>query len=305
MHPLIRSTAMSDTAAPRLAGVELGGTKAIVVLGQGTKIVERVRIATTDAEGTLAAIRRQLERWNNLGPIAALGIASFGPIGITPGRADYGQMLLTPKPSWTGADVLGELKGGIAATTEIELDVNAAALAEGRMGAARGCRDHAYMTVGTGIGVGIVSGGRLVRGQMHPEAGHMRVRRLEEDHFAGSCEYHGDCLAGLASGPALRARAGADGATIPADHSLWPFVVDALAEACAVLIMTLSCERIVLGGGIIVKRPELIDRIAIACAAKIKGFPPVIGDRAPIFGAKLGEDAGPIGSLIIAGRAIR
>ena len=285
---------------PRLAGIELGGTKAIAVLGDGCKIVDRYQIPTIDAGTTLARLRLRLERWNKLHPIASLGIAAFGPVGIIPEKPEFGRMLLTPKPGWTGADVLGALSGATAGPATIDLDVNAAALAEGEWGAAKGCSDHCYMTVGTGIGIGIVSGGALVTGQMHPEAGHMRVRRLPGDEFAGVCEFHGDCLAGLASGPSLIARTGLDGSAIPVDHHLWDNVVDALAEGCATLSMTLATKRIVIGGGVIVNRPELVERIAVATARKVNGFPPFISDRAPVSKAALGSDAGPLGALLLA-----
>ena len=298
------STTRPEIVPPRLAGIELGGTKAIAVLGDGCEIIERYQVRTADAETTLANLRLRLEGWNKLHPIAALGIASFGPVGIIPGTAEYGRMLRTPKPGWTGADVFRALSEAIAGPTRIDLDVNAAALAEGEWGAARGCVDHCYITVGTGIGVGIVSGGRLVTGKMHPEAGHMRVPRLPGDDFAGICEYHGDCLAGLASGPALAARAGKDGRDIPFDHPLWHGVVDAIAEGCATLFMTLASERIVIGGGVAVDRPEVIDAVAQAAAMKINGFPPFIGSRAPIYPAALAGDAGPKGALLIADKTL-
>jgi len=285
---------------PRLAGVELGGTKAIAVLGDGCEIIHRFQVATSDAGATLGRLREQLEQWNGQHPIAALGIASFGPVGIIPGQAQYGCMLLTPKPGWTGTDVLEALGSAVDGPSAIDLDVNAAALAEGKWGAAAGCSDHAYITVGTGIGIGIVSGGKLVIGRMHPEAGHMRVRRLRGDDFEGACEYHGDCLAGLASGPALLARTGTEGSKLPADHPAWETVVDALAEGCASLFMTLALERIVIGGGVMVKRPELANAVALATARKVNGFPPFISEKAPVIPALLGEDAGAKGSLLLA-----
>lgn len=286
--------------APRLAGIELGGTKAIAVLGDGCEIIDRYQIPTTEAETTLGDLRLQIERWNEAKPIAALGIASFGPVGNISGTERYGHMLQTPKPGWSGADVLGTLGQAIAGPSAIDLDVNAAALAEGRWGAARGCSDHCYITIGTGIGVGVVAGGRLVTGQMHPEAGHMRVRRLPGDTFAGVCKVHGDCLEGLASGPALAARAGLDGRDIPPDHPVWAGVTDALAEACANLFLTLASERIVIGGGVAVARPELIDAVALATASKLNGYLSYIDNRAPIFPAALGGDAGPRGALLLA-----
>ncbi len=290
--------------SPRLAGVELGGTNAIVVIGDGETILERKRFAVTDADETLALVRGQLETWNAQAPFDALGIACFGPLGIVPGRPDHGRMLLTPKPGWTGADVHGALSGAIDAPATIDLDVNAAALGEGALGAAVGCRDFAYITVGTGVGIGLVSDGRPIIGRMHPEAGHMRVRRTAGDDFAGICEFHGDCLAGLVSGPALAARTGMAGQDLADDHPVWPFVIDALAEACANLLMTLSLERIVLGGGVVTSRPAIVDAIAAATSVKLGGFPPNIPDPAPIVVAGLGADAGPTGALLMAAQSL-
>ena len=287
-------------ASPRLAGIELGGTKAIAVLGDGCEIVDRYQIPTADAKATLGNLRFQLERWNAAQPIEALGIASFGPVGIISRDPHYGHILQTPKPGWSGADILGELGAAITGPTAINTDVNAAALAEGRWGAARGCSDHCYITIGTGIGVGVVAGGQLVTGQMHPEAGHMRVRRLPGDDFPGVCKVHGDCLEGLASGPALAAKSGSDGRDIPSDHPLWEGVTDAVAEACANLFLTLASERIVIGGGVAVARPELIEAVAISTAAKLHGYLSYIENRAPIFPAALGGDAGPRGALLLA-----
>lgn len=291
-------------APPRLAGVELGGTKAIAVLGDGCEIIDRFQTATSDAVTTLGVLRTRLERWNKLHPIAALGIASFGPVGIIPGRAQHGRMLLTPKPGWTGHDLLGALAGAVAGPSAIDLDVNGAALAEGKWGASNDCSDFAYITVGTGVGIGIVSGGRLVTGQMHPEAGHMRVRRLTGDNFTGACEYHGDCLAGLVSGPALLARTGIEGSRLPPDHPVWAAVVDALAEGCASLFMTLALQRIVIGGGVMAGRPELVQSIATACEKKLHGFPPYLAGKAPVSPAILGTDSGPKGALLLAERCL-
>lgn len=287
-------------SAPRLAGVELGGTNAIVLIGNGDTIVQRNRFPVTDADETLAMVRQQLQQWNAEAPIAALGIACFGPLGIIPGRADHGRMLLTPKPGWTGADVLGALAGTIDGPAVIDLDVNAAALGERTFGAAVDCDDFAYITVGTGVGIGFVSGGQQIVGRMHPEAGHIRVRRMVGDKFAGACTFHGDCLAGLVSGPALEARTNLEGRNIPADHPDWSFVVDSLAEACASLFMALSLERIVIGGGVIISRPALVEAIAAATSQKLGGFPPGLSQPAPIMIAALGADAGPRGALLLA-----
>ena len=289
----------------RLAGVELGGTKAIVVLGRGTEIEERIRIEVSDAASTLGPIADRLSEWNRQGPIAALGIASFGPVGVIPGRPEYGRVLeTTPKPGWAGTDLIDALGEVVNGPVALHTDVTAAALAEGRWGAARGCADFCYITIGTGIGVGIMVGGRPVTGMLHPEGGHIRVPRTPGDSFPGVCPVHGDCFEGIASGSAISARAGRSGEEVPDDDPLWPFVIDAIAEACATLFLTLASERIVLGGGVTNSRPFLAEAVAVRCAELLGGYLPYIRGRAPIEAAALGQDAGPRGSLLLAEAAL-
>ena len=289
---------------PRLAGVELGGTKAVAALGRGTEIIDETRIHVTDADETLAAVVAQLAKWHADAPIEALGIASFGPIRISPAAADYGHMLATPKPGWQGADVLGKLQHALDCPGIIHTDVTAAALAEAAYGAARGCSDHIYMTIGTGIGIGIIAGGRPVTGQLHPEGGHVGVRRIAGDAFPGACSFHGDCFEGLASGPAIAARAGKPGDQLDDNDPSWPPVIDAIAEACANLFLNLACQRIVIGGGVINDRPWIIDAVAVGAAKKLGGYLPFVQDRAPIVAAELGAQAGPRGALLLAEHAL-
>jgi len=288
----------------RLAGVELGGTNAHLVLGTPTQIVERVRLDVTDADDTLARVSRQLRQWHEQQPIDALGIASFGPLQLDSGHADYGHVVATVKPGWDGADVLGILQRALNCPARIHTDVTGAALAEGAFGAARACHDYVYITVGTGIGMGIIVAGQPVVASLHPEAGHIRVRRMEGDRFGGVCSYHEDCLEGLASGSAVSARAGQRGEEVKDDDPLWQPVIDALAEGCSTLFFTLACERIILGGGVINQRHWLVEEIAFHTAAKLGGYLPYIGGRAPVVAAALGADAGQRGALILAQQAL-
>jgi len=289
----------------RLAGVELGGTNANLVLGDPGQIVERLRLDVTDGKDTLARIAGQLAEWNREQPIEALGIASFGPLQLDSGQADYGHVVATVKPGWDGADILGTLEKALDCPAKIHTDVTGAALAEGKYGAAAGCFDFVYITVGTGIGMGIVVDGKPVVASLHPEAGHLRVRRMEGDDFAGVCSYHGDCLEGLASGPAIAKRAGAEGKDVRDDDPAWQAVIDALAEGCSSLFLTLASERVVLGGGVVNERHWLVEEIAFRTGAKLGGYLPYIGQRAPIVAARLGADAGMRGALILAEQALR
>lgn len=285
--------------APRLAGVELGGTNANLVLGQGTTIIERIRLPVGAAQDTLRAIHRQLAEWQ----AEALGIASFGPICVDPGSPDYGILLATPKPGWSGAPILRELATAVAGPVAIHTDVVAAAMAEGTFGAARGCSDFTYITIGTGIGFGIIAAGQPITGRLHPEGGHLLVRRVAGDTFAGTCPFHGDCLEGLASGPALAARFGAPPASVADDDERWAPVVDALAEACASAMLLLASQRIIFGGGVTAARPWIPGRVAALAELKLARYLPPAPDGTFVTAA-LGTDAGPVGALLLAQRAL-
>ena len=289
----------------RLAGVELGGTNANLVLGTPKAIVERERLQVTDGKDTLARIAEQLRQWHAQAPIEALGIASFGPLQLDSGQADYGHIISTVKPGWDGADVLGTLQGALGCPAKIHTDVTGAALAEGAFGAAMGCHDFVYITVGTGIGMGIIVAGQPVVAALHPEAGHLRVRRMEGDKFGGVCSYHEDCLEGLASGPAIAERARMKGEDVKDDDPIWQPVIDALAEGCSSLFLTLATERIVLGGGVINQRHWMVEEIAFRTADKLGGYLPYIGGRAPIVAAGLGVQAGQRGALLLAQQALQ
>ena len=293
---------------PLVAGLELGGTNAILVLGRGRTIERRQTLPTLGGDETLAAVAHVLASWRaEVGPLA-LGVASFGPVGVRPSASDYGRMLPTTKPGWSGVDVLRPLLRAIGGPAELATDVTAAALAEGRWGAATGLDDHCYVTIGTGIGVGIVAGGRPVTGAMHPEAGHIRVARLAGDGFPGVCPFHGDCLEGLASGPAVAARAGRSGETLSPNDPVWTPVAHAIAEGFATLLTTVATRRIVVGGGLGVGQPHLLDRVRARVVERLNGYLPWVDAdsvRDVIVPAALGGDAGPLGALLLGTRAAR
>lgn len=291
----------------RVAGVELGGTKSIAVLAHDGMIIDRYLIPTTRPSQTLAALVDQVARWNAATPIAAIGIGSFGPIALDLADPAFGMTTITPKPFWSHTDVRGTFAGAFAVPIGFDTDVAGAALAEGRWGAAQGCFDHIYLTVGTGVGAGIVAGGQIVHGAGHPEVGHMRVRRVAGDIFAGACPFHGDCLEGLIAGPALAARTGVAGEAIRGDHPVWTNVTAELAEAMAMLILTLAPQRIVLGGGVAVKRPELLPQIVAQTASLLADYLPGYGPKdlaRCIVLTGLGIDAGPLGAIELAHRAL-
>jgi fructokinase len=287
---------------PLIAGVELGGTKTIAVIGRGTEILDRVQVHTTTPAETIGAIAAQLHAWHEQYHPSALGVASFGPISLDARYGAAGRMLATPKKGWPGADIMGPLLEAMPVAARLHTDVTAAALAEGRWGVARNLSDFVYITVGTGIGMGVVAGGHPVSGRMHPEAGHLRVRRLAGDAFAGSCPYHGDCLEGLASGPAIAARTGVSADTLPADDEAWVPIADALAEGVVSLMLTLASEMIIFGGGVGLGQPALVPMIRARVADKLGGYLPLIDEATltkMIVPAALGSDAGPLGALAL------
>jgi fructokinase len=284
-----------------VAGVELGGTKSIAVIGQGDTIVDRFRVPTTTPDETLGALSAKLAEWQQVHRPAAIGIASFGPIAVADGR-----MLPTPKPHWAGADIVGPLSAGFDRVA-FHTDVTGAALGEGRYGAGVGLSDFLYVTVGTGVGMGIIVNGQPVTGMMHPEAGHLRVRRRAGDDFAGACPFHGDCLEGLVSGPAIAARAGKPAHLLNADDPAWRDVADALGEAFAMLFLTLSPARIIVGGGVGLGQPHVLPMVRERTVAALAGYlgfvdEHSIGER--IVPAGLGDEAGPLGTLVMAEGAL-
>jgi fructokinase len=286
---------------PLIAAVELGGTKCVCLLGTGPdQIVDRRRIPTGGPEETLAAIEAVLDDWKaGPQPFAALGIASFGPADVDPGSETWGGILATTKPGWEGTDVAGRLRRRYAVPTGFDTDVNGAALAEGRWGAARDLQDFAYITVGTGIGVGLIAGGRTVGGFSHAEAGHLRIGRAPGDDWPGACSFHGDCVEGLASGPAIAARLGRDPATVAADDEAWPLVAHALAQLLHNLVLTTAPRRILIGGGVMEAQPHLFPMIRAALGQSLNGYV-TLPEGDFVLPPGLGAMAGPCGGIALA-----
>lgn len=296
--------------SPLLAGVELGGTKIILTLSrEPDSIVDSSRIATGDAEPTLAAIEHTLDGWVSRYPsIAALGIASFGPLELDRASPHYGSITRTTKPGWSGIDIVGRLQRRYGLPIGFDTDVNGAALAEGRWGGARGLTSWIYITIGTGVGAGIIVDGLAIRGLGHSEAGHMLVRRINDDGFAGICRYHGDCVEGLVSGPAIAARCGGRGEDISDDHPIWQSIAETIAAMIHNLVMTTAPQRVILGGGVLERRPGLLAPIRRALVKSLAsyGHSPVVADNIASFvvAPALGEAAGPLGALALASDAL-
>lgn len=294
--------------APRLvAGVELGGTKSIAVLARGAEILERIRCATTTPEETLGFLRDQIQTWNSSQAIASLGIASFGPICLDAKACDYGSMLTTPKQGWTGAKVGEQLTRGLRCPWRIDTDVNSAALAEWKWGAAQGQSVVCYLTIGTGVGGGVLVDGRPLHGALHPELGHLRLRRTLDDTFRGLCPFHGDCIEGLISGPALSARFGFAVGDLSDDDPRWgPAALD-LAELLAAIVLGFSPSKILIGGGVGLGHRGLLNRARPALLDRLAGYLPGVNAasvKSLIEHASLGSEAGPLGAIALAHLAL-
>ncbi len=296
-------------ASKLLAGVELGGTKCVCILGTGPEDVRALeRLPTGDREETLRQIEAVLERWRSqYGSLRALGIASFGPVDLKPGSPTYGFITSTNKPGWRNTDVAQRLGRKLAIPVGFDTDVNGAALAEGRWGAAQGLDDYAYVTVGTGIGVGTIVRGRPIFGMNHTELGHIRVVRKPGDHFAGVCSFHGDCIEGLASGPAIEARAGQPGLKLPPDHPAWEFVAHGLGQLMHTMVLTTAPQRIFLGGGVMSGQTHLFERVRDELKRSLNHYvegPELEAGLAHfIVPPGLGTMSGPLGALALAADA--
>jgi fructokinase len=306
--PRSRPHEVPASADKLLAGVELGGTKCVCILGTGPEDVRAIeRLSTGEREDTLRNIEGVLDRWRaQYGAPRALGIASFGPVDLHAGSATYGFITSTSKAGWRDTDVAQRLGQRAGAPLGFDTDVNGAALAEGRWGAARGLENFAYVTVGTGIGVGSIVRGRSVFGMNHTELGHIRVVRKPGDSFAGVCPFHGDCIEGLASGPAIESRTGQPASQLPPEHPAWEFVVHGLAQLLHTMVLTTAPSRIFLGGGVMAQA-HLFARIRQELKRSLNGYVQAAeleqGLGQYVVPPGLADMAGPLGALALAADA--
>ena len=276
------------------AGVELGGTKCVVILARSPdEVIDRQTVPTTTPDETLGRLERIVSGWSGE-RVAALGIASFGPLDLK-----NGTIASTPKPGWRGAPVRDRLAAAAGVPTSFDTDVNGAALAEMRWGSGRGFNDFAYITVGTGVGVGLIVNGKPTRGFAHCELGHIRVARLAGDEFPGSCPFHGDCVEGLASGPSIRARTGLEPAHLEANDPAWEPVASALAQLCHVIVCAAAPAAIAIGGGVIENRAHLLERIEAMLVESLNGYVELPA-RGYVLAPSLGANAGPLGAIALA-----
>jgi fructokinase len=278
-------------------GIEAGGSKWECAVGTGPADLRATETVPTTTPGE--TIDRVVAFFEREGPVEAIGIGSFGPVDSKPSSPTWGHITTTPKPGWAGTDVAQEIRRRLSVPVAFDTDVNAAALGEHRWGAARGVDTFCYITVGTGIGGGGMVGGKLLHGLVHPEFGHMRIPHdRDADPFPGVCPYHGDCWEGLASGRAVEARWGRPAEEL-SGAEVWELQARYLSLGLVSVICVLSPERIVMGGGVMM-RPGLLPLVRHAVTEVMNGYldqtamsegiadyitPPALGSKAGMLGA--------------------
>ena len=281
-----------------LGAVEAGGTKFRgAVVSTDMTIVDSVRVPTSDPDATLAAVA---EFFQQTQPVAALGIASFGPVDLDPGSPGYGALVGTPKPGWSDSPILGRLADALGVPAAVQTDVEAAAVAEQVLGPQPRPQRLAYVTVGTGIGAAVSVDGTPWRGRQHSELGHIPVRRVAGDDYPGHCPFHGDCLEGMACGPAVAERWGLDSAESGGRNDIWELEAAYLAQLVRVLAYSFGPDRIVFGGGVGSRR-GLAEMIRAASRTDLGGYADYsAGDDALVTGPALGTDSGLLGAALLA-----
>lgn len=285
---------------PHFGGIEAGGTKFVCAVGTGPDDLRaEFRFPTTSPEETIGQAIAHFKEQSAIEPLTAIGVASFGPVDPNPDSPTFGYITSTPKPGWAQTDFAGMLRGALGVPVGFDTDVNVAALGEHRWGAAQGLDTFIYLTIGTGLGGGGLVNGQLMHGLIHPEMGHIRPPRHPDDPYAGACPFHGDCLEGMAAGPALEGRWGKRAETLPVDHPAWEMEAHYLALGLVNFICTLSPQRIILGGGVM-EQTQLFPLIRQKVQELLNGYvqssaildhideyivPPGLGNKSGVLGA--------------------
>jgi fructokinase len=286
-------------------GIEAGGTKFVCIVASAPgQVVDEVRFMTTTPEETLGKAIEFFRPFVASGQISAIGVGAFGPLDLNPRSPTYGYVTATPKPGWSYADVLGPLQRALKIRVVIDTDVNVAGLGEHKWGASQGCDPSLYLTIGTGIGGGFIKEGRSLIGILHPEMGHLLLPHdRQRDPFSGNCPFHGDCFEGLASGPAIEKRLGTPGAMVPEEDPFWDIEAEYIASALMNYILTLSPEKIILGGGVM-QRDFLFEKVRRRVRELLNGY--VISKSLTeniddyILPPGLGNQAGSLGAIALA-----
>ncbi len=288
--------------------IEAGGTKFVCAVGTGPEDLRaQARFPTTTPQETLG---RCIDFFRAQPKIEALGIGCFGPLDLRRGTPSYGHVTSTPKAGWTNADVVGPLRQALGVPVGFDTDVNGAVLGEARWGAAQGLETAIYVTIGTGIGGGALIGGKLAHGLVHPEMGHLLLPREPDDlDFAGDCPFHGArCWEGVASGPAMERRWGRRAETLPSNHPAWDLEARYIASALTTLVLVLSPDRLILGGGVMQVEqlfPLVRKHLQSSLGGYVQADAVITGIDQYVVPPMLGQQAGIAGALALAERAAR
>jgi fructokinase len=287
---------------PLYGGVETGGTWCVCAVGTGPDDLLAAETFPTGApDATLARIIAFFQAHPRP---AAVGVGSFGPVDLDPASPAWGSVTTTPKPGWRHTPVATVLRDALGVPVRFDTDVNAAVVAEHRWGAGQGLSDLAYVTVGTGIGAGLLVEARPVHGLIHPEVGHLRVPHdTSRDPFMGACPIHGDCWEGLASGEAIARRWGAPASELPDDHPAWELEADYLALGLLSIVCVASPQRLIVGGGVM-ERAAMLARLREGLPTLLGGYldSPLLGDEIDryLVAPALGDRAGVLGAIALA-----
>lgn len=284
-----------------LAAIEAGGTKFVCAVGdENGNIVDRMTFPTNDPEEMMSKVIEFFQKH----PVDAVGIGSFGPIDVNKQSPTYGYIKFTPKTSWINYPIFQKMKEAFNVPVGFNTDVNAATLGEATFGAAKGMDSCLYITVGTGIGAGAIVQGELLQGLSHPEMGHILVRRHDQDSYQGKCPYHGDCLEGMAAGPAIEERWGIKGADLTERANVWDLEGYYLAQAIMQYVLVLSPKKIILGGGVS-NQEQVFTAIYKYLPELINGYVSIPELSDYIVRPGLGNDSGISGALILAHKALQ
>jgi len=286
-------------------GIEAGGTKFVCAVGTGPDdLRDEIRFPTTTPDETLGCVIEYFREQNDKEPLAAIGIGSFGPLDPRKGSSTYGYITSTPKPNWVNTDFVGAIKNVFDLPVGFDTDVNAAALGEQRWGAAQRLSDFIYLTIGTGIGGGGMTNGRLMHGLIHPEMGHVFIPHdIKKDPYEGHCLFHKDCFEGLASGPALKDRWGVSAEDLAPGHRAWDMEAGYIAAALVNYICALSPQRIIIGGGVMEQKDVIIlvrDKVKKMLNDYVQAPEIMEGIDNYIVLPGLGNQAGILGAIALA-----
>lgn len=290
-----------------VGGIEAGGTKFVCAVGSGPDdIRDEVRFPTTTPDET---IQKCLDFFSSYASeLKAIGIGSFGPVDPDPASPTFGYITTTPKPYWANTDIVTPFHKKFGIPVGFDTDVNAAALGEGQWGAAQGLHTFIYLTIGTGVGGGAMVQGQLLHGLVHPEMGHIPLPHdWQADPYAGHCPFHGDCLEGMASGPAIEDRWGVKGSELGVEHPAWALEAEYIAHALRTYIVVLSPQRIILGGGVMSQRqlfPMIRQNVLTFLNGYVQADAILQGIDTYIVSPGLGNRAGVAGAFALAYQAL-